>query len=80
MISTSFMEAITIILVMPSNLHNLLDLFMVASDISTFAFFILVMNIHVKIKPVSSKCKGRGNPMKITLHKMKCPGIQAVRY
>lgn len=38
-IGTEFVEATPIILVMSSNLHNLLDLFMVASDISTFAFF-----------------------------------------
>ena len=56
---------------MPSDLHNLLHLFMVASDISTFAFFILVMNVLVKINLVSSKCKGGGNPIKITLHKIE---------
>lgn len=43
------MEAITIILVMSSNLHNLLHLFMVISDISTFAFFILARNVLVNI-------------------------------
>lgn len=50
-IGTEFVEATPIILVMSSNLHNLLDLFMVASDISTFAFFTLVMNVLVKNKP-----------------------------
>lgn len=63
---------------MPSNLHNLLDLFMVASDISTFAFFISVMNVLVKINLVSSKCKG--GKTQLRLHYIESStGIQAVR-
>lgn len=62
------MDATTIILVMPSNPHNLLDLFMVTSDISTFACFISAMNVLVNINLVYSKCKWGKNPIKITLH------------
>lgn len=60
------MEAITIILVMLSNLHNLLDLFMVISDISTFAFLILSRNVLVNINCLLN-AKER-NSIKITLH------------
>lgn len=60
------MEAITIILVMFSNLHNLLDLFMVISDISTFAFLILSRNVLVNINCLLN-AKER-NSIKITLH------------
>lgn len=62
------MEAITIILVMPSNLHNLLYLFMVSSDISTFALFISALNVLVNINLVSSKCKWENYPIQIALH------------
>lgn len=60
------MEAITIILVMSRNLHNLLDLFMVISDISTFAFLISSRNVLVNINCLLN-AKER-NSIKITLH------------
>lgn len=51
---------------------------MVASDISTFAFFISVMNVLVKINLVSSKCKG--GKTQLRLHYIESStGIQAVR-
>lgn len=64
------MEAITIILVMHSNLYNLLDLFMVASDISTFAFFVLAITVLININLMSSKCKGGKTQLRLHCFKV----------